>query len=92
MDILTEKEKADKENKELVEKLNAENNRLREELETSRQDNKSVEGEGKNWKSGIKRCSDELFNSKLVIATFCLREGARSMKSEKWFLRCQLTN
>lgn len=45
MDILTEKEKAEKENKELVEKLNAENNRLREELETSRQDNKSVEGE-----------------------------------------------
>ncbi|CAL4082348.1 unnamed protein product, partial [Meganyctiphanes norvegica] len=45
MDILTEKERAEKENKELVERLNEENNQLREELEKSRQDNKSAEGE-----------------------------------------------
>lgn len=47
MDVLTEKERAEKENQELVEKLNAENARLTEELSSAQKEESKREAEGK---------------------------------------------
>lgn len=46
MDVLTEKERAEKENKELVEKLNTENTRLSQELEEAKKEDSMKAAEG----------------------------------------------
>lgn len=46
MDVLSEKERAEKENRELVEKLNAENAKLTEELMNAKKEEAKKEGEG----------------------------------------------
>lgn len=47
MDVLTEKERIEKENREIVEKLNAENVRLSTLLATAEEEHAKIEGQGK---------------------------------------------